>query len=248
MYLLGILLTIFCMNGCQKNNNTSLDCAGKLNGNAVINQCDVCSDGASVCVVSDGQSYYQAVEYSEPDGPEGCSYYCDGAYLGGNYLLPNLPAAETIILKPDFSKYSDKKTDDFWVNQSTGQGKKFFESWTYATREIEIGMTEFNFTGGVVSNTLDKSYQAFAYTELICGDNSDEIFACESLETIDRRQFRRTMKPLVANQNFKITIPDVPALMANGYRRISYGYRVTGLIANSDNESILGSVVIVNKV
>ena len=47
MYLLGILLTIFCMNGCQKNNNTSLDCAGKFNGTVEKDDCGECVGGTT---------------------------------------------------------------------------------------------------------------------------------------------------------------------------------------------------------
>jgi hypothetical protein len=133
------------------------------------------------------------------------------------------PGAGTITLQPNFNAWGDG-TDPFWVDQNTGEGNKIFEGNTYVEDNTLVG-SELTFIGGTVSNTIDAGYNVIAFIKVFNADFS--VVKQESAE-------------LVAGENFEITYTNVEG--TDTY--LQYGFQVTGVNANPENEVALGSVVV----
>lgn len=134
--------------------------------------------------------------------------------------------AGTLTLQPNFNTFADNPGDDFWINPDTGEGNKIFEGNTFVEDAALVG-EELVFTGGVGSNTLDPSYVAVAFIKVFNAD-----FSVLKEETT----------PLVAGQNFSVSFTDVAPEDA----LVQYGFKVTGINANPENEEALGSIVILD--
>lgn len=133
--------------------------------------------------------------------------------------------ANTLTLQPNFNTYADNPTDPFWVNQTTGEGNKIFEGNTYVEDNSLVG-SELTFSGGVVSNTIDAGYAVDAFIKVFNADFS--VLKEESVALA------------AGGTNFSITYTNVEATDAV----VQYGFRVTGVNANPDDEAALGSVVV----
>lgn len=153
--------------------------------------------------------------------------------FGSGWGVPDLQTivdvdASTITLQPNFNTYADNPGDDFWINPTTMLGNKVFEGNTFV-EDATLAGSELTFSGGVVSNTLDPSYVAVAFIKVFNAD-----FSVLKEETT----------PLVGGQNFEVTFTNVEAADAI----VQYGWKITGLNANPDEEAALGSIVITDEV
>ena len=138
--------------------------------------------------------------------------------------------AGTVTLQPNYNTYEnainsgDQGEIDFWTD-GMGGGNKCMEASTLVSDNSLLGQ-ELTFSGFVESNTLDGSYQVFAFIKVFNAD-----FSAVKTETAE----------LVAGQNFEVVFTDLDGKFdAN----VQYGFTVIGTNANRDNEDALGSVVL----
>lgn len=155
----------------------------------------------------------------------------DGTYVFGEpWGVPDLKTvidtgAETITLQPNFNAWGDG-TDDFWVNQTTGEGNKNFEGNTYIEDPSLIGQ-ELTFQGAVDVTTIDPAYVVNAFIKVFNAD-----YSVLKIET----------EQLTEAGNFSVTYTNVEGSDAH----LQYGFSVYGVVANPDDEAALGSVVVSN--
>lgn len=153
----------------------------------------------------------------------------DGTYVFGEpWGVPDLKTVidtneETITLQPNFNAWGDG-TDPFWVDQTTGEGNKIFEGNTYVEDATLIG-SELTFEGAVEAVTIDPAYDVAAFIKVFNAD-----FSVQKIET----------SALTEAGNFSVTYTDVEGTDTH----LQYGFSVTGVNANPDNEAALGSVVV----
>lgn len=152
-----------------------------------------------------------------------------GGYIFGEpWGVPDLQTivdagAGTITLQPNFNAWGDG-TDPFWVDQNTGEGNKIFEGNTYVEDASLIG-SELTFIGGTVSNTIAAGYNVVAFIKVFNADFS-----------VVKEEFAS----LLAGENFEVVYTNVEGTDTH----LQYGFQVTGVNANPDNEAELGSVVV----
>lgn len=130
----------------------------------------------------------------------------------------------TFTLQPNFNTYGDNPTDPFWVDQATGEGNKLMEASTYVEDASLVG-SELTFEGGTISHTIDAGYEVLAFIKVF---NSD--FSVQKTESTT----------LTEGENFSITYTDIEPADTH----LQYGFQVTGINANPDDEATLGSVVV----
>lgn len=147
--------------------------------------------------------------------------YVAGSEWGVADLQTVVDAENNVIdLHPNFSAYADEvannPTENYW---HVGEiGNKIFEGNTYVQDDALAGQT-FTYTGYTVSNTLAEGYEAIAFIKVFVADYSS---------------FTIVSAPLVAGETFNID-----ASPATG-SHVQYGYSVTGLNANPNQEAALG--------
>lgn len=153
-----------------------------------------------------------------------------GGYIFGEpWGVPDIQTvvdagAGTLTLQPNFNTYADNPTDPFWVDQTTGLGAKIFEGNSYI-EDNSLAGEELTFSGFIHSNTLDAEYDAIAFIKVFNANYSVLKIATAALN----------------GSAFEVVFTDVnPAEDAV----VQYGFAVTGLNANPDNEAALGSVVV----
>ena len=154
-----------------------------------------------------------------------------GYVFGSPWGVPDLktvvdptPVTGSVTLYPNFNTYDDNPTDPFWVDQTTGLGNKTMEANTYVD-DPSLAQQELLWTGYVISNTIDPSYNALAFIKVFNAD-----FSVLKIETA----------PLVQGEFFEVSYTNVEP----GDTFVQYGWFVTGLNASSANETALGNVVI----
>lgn len=136
----------------------------------------------------------------------------------------------TITLQPNYNTYEDAIASgiqdeiDFWTD-GMGGGNKCMEAITLITDNDLLG-EEVTFTGFVDSNTLDASYEVFAFIKVFNADFS-------AVKTVTAE--------LVAGENFEVVFTDIDGAFDANFQ---YGFTVLGTNANRDNEATLGSVVV----
>lgn len=150
-------------------------------------------------------------------------------YVGGNtWGIADLKTVlnttdNTIDLHPNFSAYANEvaTTPDatYWHNGAVGA--KVFEGNTYIDDATLLGQT-ITFEGHCISNTLADGYDGIAFIKVL--DSNYQLV-------------NYTHVPLVGGQDFTITVG--PDDYANG-AHFQYGYSVTGVNANPEQEAALG--------
>ncbi|MEX0998027.1 MAG: T9SS type A sorting domain-containing protein [Flavobacteriaceae bacterium] len=133
--------------------------------------------------------------------------------------------ANTVTLFPNFNTYGDNPTDPFWVDQGTGEGNKVFEGNTFNENNTNLVGEELTFEAEVQSFTLDPDYEVKAFIKVFNADFS--VLKEESVV-------------LTETGNFSITYTNVEPEDAT----VQYGFAVTGINANPDDEPTLGNVVV----
>ncbi|KAF2519166.1 T9SS type A sorting domain-containing protein [Flavobacterium salilacus subsp. salilacus] len=128
----------------------------------------------------------------------------------------------TLILHPNFSAYGDG-TDPYWANGETGA--KVFEGNTYVENNALIGETV-TFTGSTISNTLAEGYDGIAFIKIL---------------STDYQLLQYLTAPLVGGENFSLTSQTGTVA---GAAIFQYGYSVTGVNANPNQEAALGNAVV----
>lgn len=155
---------------------------------------------------------------------------CTTFVFGEGWGVPDLKTvidtkAGTITLQPNFNTYAANPTDPFWVDQDTGEGNKCMDANTLVGDNSLLGQ-EVTFTGFVDSNTLDPSYEVFAFVKVFNAD-----FSAVKVETAE----------LVEGENFEVVFTDLDG----GFdANVQYGFEMIGRNANPDDEAALGSVVV----
>tara|TARA_R110002072_G_scaffold151503_9_gene300979 strand:+ start:7190 stop:8050 length:861 start_codon:yes stop_codon:yes gene_type:complete len=131
----------------------------------------------------------------------------------------------TVTLFPNFNTYADNPTDPFWVDQGTGEGNKVFEGNTFNENNTDLVGEELTFEAEVQSFTLDPDYEVKAFIKVFNADFS--VLKEESVV-------------LTETGNFSITYTNVEPEDTT----VQYGFSVTGINANPDDEPTLGNVVV----
>lgn len=134
-------------------------------------------------------------------------------------------SGNTVTLFPNFNTYGDNPTDPFWVDQSTGEGNKVFEGNTFNENNTDLVGSPLIFQAEVQSFTLDPAYEVKAFIKVFNADFS--VLKEESVV-------------LTETGNFTITYTNVEPEDTT----IQYGFAVTGINANPDDEPTLGNVVV----
>jgi hypothetical protein len=153
-----------------------------------------------------------------------------GAFVFGSaWGVPDIQTvvdagAGTITLQPNFNTYEENPLDPFWVDQTTGEGNKFFVGSTYVEDNTLIG-SALTFTGGCIAKTLDPEYDVVAFIRVFNAD-----FSVLKEETA----------ALTAGQNFSVTYTNVEGTDTT----LQYGFAVSGINANPADEGALGSAVV----
>lgn len=132
----------------------------------------------------------------------------------------------TIILQPNFSAYGTG-TDPYWANGEIGN--KIFEGNTYVEDNTLVG-ANVTFQGSTVSNTLANGYDAVAFIKVY--DASYNLLIMQTEE-------------LVGATNFSVNV-DVAEFPSAAH--VQYGFSVTGLNANPNQEAALGSAIVSGEV
>ena len=155
------------------------------------------------------------------DLPENGGGFFTGEVTDLNSLQSDVnPEAGTITLKPNFSKYV--AGDPVWSNGNIGN--KIIQSSTYVEETALVGQS-FTFTGNVISNTLDPSYQNYAFVRIFTASFS---------------LLEETRYPLVQGDDFSVQYNNTQP----GAVYVQYGFTIQGLNANPANEATLGNVVV----
>jgi len=154
-----------------------------------------------------------------------------GFVFGSPWGVPDLktvvdptPVDGSVTIYPNFNTYDDNPTDPFWVDQTTGLGNKTMEANTYVD-DPSLAQQELIWTGYVLSNTIDPSYQAEAFIKVFNAN-----FSVLKIETA----------PLIEGEYFEVSYTNVEP----DDTFVQYGWYVVGLNASSANEGALGNVVI----
>ena len=155
-----------------------------------------------------------------------------GFVFGSPWGVPDIKSVidsteNTVTLFPNFNTYGDNPDDPFWVDQMTGLGNKTFEGNTFVEDTLLAGKTV-TFEGEVASYTLSTDYLTKVYIKVF---NSDFSVLKEVTDT------------LTEAGPFSITFDNPEAADAV----VQYGFSVTGLNANPDDEAALGNVVILGE-
>ncbi|TVQ50461.1 MAG: hypothetical protein EA362_02280, partial [Saprospirales bacterium] len=132
--------------------------------------------------------------------------------------------ANTVTLFPNFNTYADNPDDPFWVDQATGLGNKVFEGNTFVEDASLVGSIV-TFEGEVQSFTLSSDYEVSVFIRVFNNDFSVQ---------------KEVSAPLTGAGEFSITFDNPEADDA----LVQYGFSVTGLNANPEDEEALGNVVI----
>ncbi|GGB80579.1 hypothetical protein GCM10007424_20850 [Flavobacterium suaedae] len=127
-----------------------------------------------------------------------------------------------LVLYPNFSAYGDG-SDPYWANGETGA--KVFEGNTYVENNALLGET-ITFTGSAITNTLAEGYEAVAFIKIL---------------SADYQLLQYLTAPLVTGENFSLT-SETGSIA--GAAILQYGYSVTGVNANPDQEEALGNAVV----
>ncbi|TVR86756.1 MAG: T9SS C-terminal target domain-containing protein, partial [Saprospirales bacterium] len=134
----------------------------------------------------------------------------------------------TVTLFPNFNTYADNPTDSFWVDQETGLGNKVFEGNTFVEGSDLVGKIV-TFEGEVQSYTLSPDYEARVFIRVFNTDFS---------------VLKEVSEELTEEGPFSITFDNPEADDA----LVQFGFSVTGLNANPEDEEALGNVVIGDEV
>jgi hypothetical protein len=156
--------------------------------------------------------------------------------FGSFWAIPDLKAvpnaaANTLTLQPNFSAYANAAPDDeFWINQTTGEGNKDMEGSIFVEPGAGFNGTELTFSGTVQSYTLDEGYTAKYFIKAL-DPNADFSDALGGSLVFD----------LPTSGNFSVTAAAdelAPGLV------IQYGFTIFGRNANPANEADLGNIVV----
>src|SRR6056297_4212038 len=155
-----------------------------------------------------------------------------GFAFGSPWGVPDIKsvidtAGNSVTLFPNFNTYADNPDDPFWVDQTTGLGNKVFEGNTFVEDASLAGKTV-TFEGEVESYTLSPDYETRVYIKVFNSDFSE---------------LKEVSEPLTEAGPFSITFDNPEAADAV----VQYGFSVTGLNANPDDEAALGNVVILGE-
>jgi hypothetical protein len=149
-----------------------------------------------------------------------------GGYFGGevtdlNSLQTDInEEAGTVTLKPNFSKYV--AGDPVWSNGNIGN--KIIQASTYVEETALVGQS-FAFNGNVISNTLDASYQNYAFVRIFT----------ENFSLLEETRY-----PLVQGETFSVQYNNTQP----GAVYVQYGFTVEGLNGNPANEEALGNILV----
>ena len=77
-----------------------------------------------------------------------------------------------LILQPNFSTHANNSTDPYWVNQTTGEGNKEIEASTYVEPGATYNGENLQFSGYVISNSLDSNYTASFFIKALDPNNN----------------------------------------------------------------------------
>jgi len=146
--------------------------------------------------------------------------------FGEGWGVPDLKTVvdqdqNTLTLQPNFNTWGDG-TDPFWVDQDTGLGNKIFEGNTYVEDNTLVG-SELTFVGNVTSVTIDPAYTVVAFIKVF---NSDYSF------------LKTESTVITTTGSFSLLYDNIEDSDAV----VQYGFYVSGVNANPDNEEALGSV------
>lgn len=139
-------------------------------------------------------------------------------------------SGNSLTLQLNFNTYADNPGYIYWINASTGEGKKTIEALTFVEPGTFLNGVDLTFSGTVQSNTLDAGYTVKYFITALNPEN-------EYQDDLDGA----AVFDLPTSGNFFVTIPGaslLPGLI------IQYGFSVTGRNANPDAEADLGSIVI----
>ena len=157
--------------------------------------------------------------------PENGGEFVFGSPWGVEDIKTEVDSAEnTVTLFPNFNTYADNPTDSFWVDQETGLGNKVFEGSTFV-EDADLAGKIVTFEGEVQSYTLSPDYDAIAFIRVFNADFS---------------VVKEVSEALTEAGHFSINFNDVDSADA----LVQYGFSVTGLNANPEDEEALGNVVI----
>lgn len=134
--------------------------------------------------------------------------------------------AGTITLQPNFNVWNE--ADPFWYDPATMECNKVMEANTFVEDNSLVGQP-LTFIGSCVSNTIDPIYDVVAFIKVFNND-----FSVLKEETA----------PLVPGETFSVEYTNVEG--ADTF--VQYGFKVTGLCADPDDEGALGSVVVGNTI
>ena len=173
------------------------------------------------CAGADGDAWGGFMNVFELDG---VTYA-----FGSGWAVPDLKttvdcAGGTITLQPNFNTYADNPDDEFWVNQTTGEGNKLMKASTIFADNSAVGQ-EITFEGGVGSYTLDPEYSVVAFVRVFNADFS---------------VLREVTTDITGEGVFSVTMTEVEGTDAN----VQVGFEVVGRNANPADEAALGSVVV----
>lgn len=158
-----------------------------------------------------------------------------GAYLwGSQWGVSDLQttintSANTMTLQPNFNLYAADPTDDYWVNQTSGEGAKFISASTYVEPGPGFNGSALTFEGDVLSYTLSSEYQAQFFISAL--DSTNGWVNTLPGKTMDI--------PTSGHFSVSATAGELPSGMV-----IQYGFIIFGRDANPVDETALGSVVI----
>jgi hypothetical protein len=138
--------------------------------------------------------------------------------------------ANTVTLQPNFNTYADNPGDAYWIDPATGEGAKVMEASTFIEPGASFNGEDLTFSGAVVSNTMDESYEVRYFIKALDPNNnfSDALGGAGIMDMPESGMFTVTIS---GDQ------------LAAGLL-IQCGFSVTGRNANPANEAALGSVVI----
>lgn len=137
-----------------------------------------------------------------------------------------------LILQPNFSTHANNSTDPYWVNQTTGEGNKEIEASTYAEPGNTYNGENLQFSGYVISNSLDSNYTAsFFIKALDPNNNYQDALGGTKFFTLPDTGF--------------FSVSATAAELASGLI-VQYGFSVRGPNADPSLDSLLGNVVIGN--
>jgi hypothetical protein len=129
----------------------------------------------------------------------------------------------TLTLQPNYNTYGDG-TDPFWVDQGTGLGNKLFEGNTFV-EDVSLVGSALTFRADVQAFSIDAGYEVVAFIKVF---NADFSFLKEETTSIIGTGIVTVVYTNVEPED----------------TTVQYGFKVTGINANPDDEAALGSVVV----